>query len=80
MLITDLDAGHLIVLDSRARKEVNRVTLGKAVEGILVTPDGAKAYVAESGDDSVAVIDTKTWTVTSRIKAGAGPDGMAWVK
>lgn len=80
VLITDLDAGELIIVDAKARKEIKRVTLGRQVEGILITPDGSKAYVAEAGDDAIAVIDTKTWTVTTRIKPGAGPDGMAWVK
>lgn len=80
VLITDLDAGELIVLDARARKEVTRVALGRSVEGILMNPDGSKAYVAENGDDAVAIVDTKTWAVTGRIRAGGGPDGMAWVK
>jgi len=80
VLITDLDAGELIVLDARARKELKRVQLGRMVEGILITPDGSKAYVAEAGDDSVAMIETKTWTLTGRIKPGGGPDGMAWVR
>ena len=80
VLITDLDAGELIVLDARARKEVRRVTLGHMVEGILISPDGSKAYIAEAGDDSVAIVETKTWTVSGRIKPGGGPDGMAWVK
>jgi YVTN family beta-propeller protein len=80
VLVTDLDAGELIVLDAHARKEVKRVALGRMVEGILMNPDGSKAYVAENGDDAVAIIDTRTWTVTGRIKAGGGPDGMAWVR
>jgi len=80
VLISDLDAGELVVIDAKARKELKRVTLGRMVEGILVTPDGSKAYVAEAGDDSVAVVETKTWTVTGRIKPGRGPDGLAWVK
>ncbi len=70
-LISDLDAGDLVVLDATARKEIRRLPLGKQPEGILITPDGARAFVA--------VIDLKTWQVASRIPAGAGPDGLAWV-
>jgi len=50
------------------------------VEGILMSPDGSKAYVAENGDNTVAVIDLKTLAVLSRIQPGGGPDGMAWVR
>lgn len=79
VLISDLDAGQLLVVDAKAREEITRVALGRMVEGILVTPDGSKVYVAENGDDAVAIVDLKTLTVAGRIRAGAGPDGMAWV-
>jgi len=78
VLVTDLDAGQLVVVDAKARKEITRVALGRMVEGILIAPDGSKAYVAENGDDTVAVVDLKTLTVLTRIKPGGGPDGMAW--
>lgn len=80
VLVTDLNTGQLIVLDAKARKEITRIALGKMVEGILITPDGATAYIAENADNSVAVINLKTLAVTGRIKPGGGPDGMAWVR
>ena len=49
-------------------------------EGIVVTPDGTRAYVAVAGDNEVAVIDLKTAKVVDRIATGIGPDGMAWVE
>ena len=42
-------------------------------------PDGARAYVACTPDDSVAVIDLKSLEVAGRIDAGKQPDGLAWV-
>ncbi len=54
VLITDLDAGVLIVLDRATRKEVKRITMGKTPEGILITPDGSRAYVGVAGDNHVA--------------------------
>lgn len=80
VLVTDLDAGELVVVDAKARKEITRLALGKSPEGILMAPDGATAYVAENGADTVAVIDLKTMTVRSRIHPGGGPDGMAYIK
>ena len=78
-LVSDLDAGELVVLDAPARKEIKRIPLGKAPEGILIPPAGGVAYVAVNGDNFIAVVDLKTWQVTKKIMTGMGPDGMAWV-
>jgi YVTN family beta-propeller protein len=78
VLVTDLDAGQLVVVDAKARKEITRIQVGRSPEGILMAPDGSKAYVAENGDDAVAIVDLKSLTILSRIKPGGGPDGMSW--
>ena len=80
VLVSDLDAGEVVVVDAKARKEITRIPVGRMPEGILMHPDGSKAYVAENGDVAVAIVDLKTLAVTGRIKPGGGPDGMAWVK
>jgi YVTN family beta-propeller protein len=77
-LISDLEAGDLVVLDTGTRKEIKRVALGKMPEGILIPPGGSRAFVAVNGDNHVAVVDLKTWQVTRKIATGVGPDGMAW--
>ncbi len=79
-LVSDLDAGEVLVIDVATRTVTKRIPLGRMVEGILVQPDGARAYVAVTGDNHIAVIDLKTLAVTARIETGRGPDGMAWVK
>ena len=78
VLITDLDGGELVVLDVAGRKEIKRIPLGKTPEGILIAPDGARAYVAVAGDNQVAIVDLKTLEVTGHLSTGKGPDGMAW--
>jgi len=78
VLISDLGTGDLIILDSASRKEVKRLNLGHGVAGILIVPDGSRAYVAVSPDNEVAVIDLKTLSRTGRIATGQGPDGLAW--
>jgi YVTN family beta-propeller protein len=77
-LISDLDAGDLVVLDVVARKPIRRIPLGRMPEGILVPAGGSRAFVAVNGDNQVAVIELGTWQVTRRIQTGKGPDGMAW--
>jgi YVTN family beta-propeller protein len=79
VVISDIDAGELVVLDPATRHEVKRVPLGKQPEGILVAPDG-RLFVAVNGDDEIAIVDPQTWQVTKRIKPGKGPDGMAWMR
>jgi YVTN family beta-propeller protein len=80
VLISDLDAGQLVVVDAASRKETKRLALGRMPEGILIPPAGNKAYVAVAGDGVVAVVDLTTLEVTGKIETGKGPDGMAWVK
>ena len=41
-------------------------------------PGGARAFVACSPDDYVAVINLKTREMVGKIDAGGEPDGMAW--
>jgi len=78
VLITDLGNGDLILVDAASRKELKRISLGHGCAGILIVPDGSVAYVADSRDNNVAVIDLKTFSLTGRIATGRGPDGLAW--
>jgi YVTN family beta-propeller protein len=66
------------VLDAGSRREIKRVKIGSGAAGILMNPDGVRAYVACTPDDYVAVIDLKTLEVVGHIDAGGEPDGMAW--
>ena len=78
VLISDLGTGDLLVLDAASRRELKRINLGHGAAGILLAPGAARAYVAVSPDDQVAVVDLQTLSVTGRIATGKGPDGMAW--
>jgi YVTN family beta-propeller protein len=80
VLLSDDEGGELVIVDSITRKERKRLKVGQGPEGTLVQPDGAKAYVALSRDNAVAVIDLKTLEVIGRIATGNGPDGLAWAQ
>ena len=79
-LVSDLQAGDLVVLDAAKHTVIKRLPLGKQPEGVLIAPDGSRVFVAVNGDNQIAVVDPKTWSVTKRISPGTGPDGMAWVQ
>lgn len=69
---------YAVILDAATHREVKRIAIGHGSAGILVQPDGARAFVACSPDNYVAVIDLKTLAVVGHIDAGGNPDGMAW--
>jgi YVTN family beta-propeller protein len=74
----DSAGGNLAILDMATRKEVKQLDLGGGSAGILIVPDGSRAYVAVSARDKVAVVDLHTLEVTGQIPTGKGPDGLAW--
>jgi YVTN family beta-propeller protein len=78
VLISDLRTGDVVVVDAPARKVTRRMKLGKSAAGILIVPDGSRAYVALSADNKVAIVDLKTGTKVGDIATGRDPDGMAW--
>ena len=78
VLVSDIRGGDLVVLDAATRKPIKRINLGHGIAGILIVPDGTRAFVAVSPDNNVAVVDLKALTVTGRIATGNGPDGLAW--
>lgn len=80
VLVSDPGNNGLVVVDVASRKEVKRPNVGRQPEGILIAPDGARAYIAVAGEKNVAVLDLKTLEVIARISTGNGPDGMAWAQ
>jgi YVTN family beta-propeller protein len=78
VFISSLQNGELAIYDAATRKEIKRMKLGKGAAGILMDPVDARAFVACSADNYVAVIDLKTLEVTRRIDVGGVPDGLAW--
>ena len=60
VLISDLATGDLLVLDAALRKEIKRIKVGTGIAGILVAPDGAKAFIGATPDNYVGVADLRT--------------------
>jgi YVTN family beta-propeller protein len=69
---------NLVALDAATRKETKQFNLGGGAAGILMDPDGSRAFVAVSGGNKVVVVALKTLTVSSEISPLGQPDGMAW--
>jgi YVTN family beta-propeller protein len=78
LLISMLGSGDLVIYDAASRKEFKRVPIGHGAAGILMDPDGARAFISCGPDNYVAVLDLKTLEVTGHIDVGGEPDGLAW--
>jgi len=46
--------------------------------GIVIHPDGSRAWVAHTNADVVAEIDLESWKIVRLLEAGREPDGMAY--
>jgi DNA-binding beta-propeller fold protein YncE len=66
----------VVVFDRASRKEVKQITTGGGVGGMLMQPDGTRAY--GSSREGVVAIDLKTLEVVGRVNVGPNPDGLAW--
>ena len=71
---------NLVVLDAVTHKEVRSFDFGGGSAGILIVPDGSRAYVTVSGKDKVAVVDLRRLEIDGYIATGKGPDGLAWAE
>lgn len=71
-------------LESRLRSEgktlysvANVIHVGQAPHGIATSPDGRWLYVANTGSNTVSVIDTLNDKITGTIAVGRAPIGLA---
>ena len=78
VLVSTLRGGDVLVLDAATRKVMKRIPVGHGAAGILMQPDGTRAFVACSPDNYIVTIDLKSLEVTAHIDVGGEPDGLAW--
>jgi YVTN family beta-propeller protein len=79
-LVSSLGGSDLVIFDRLTRKEVKRIKVGHGAAGILMQPDGSRAFVACTPDNYVVAIDLKSLEVSGKISAGKNPDGLAWAQ
>ena len=92
-LVVNARTASMAVFDTRTRLRIatvelaeagmdyNQTMLGRAALpiGVMVDPVRPRAYVAISGGDRVAVIDTRTWKIAEHWPAGREPDSLGFV-
>ena len=77
VLVTTLRAPDLLIFDTRTHLLAKRIPIGTGAAGLLLTPDGTRAFASCTPDGYVAVIDLTTDKLLTKIPIGA-PDGLAW--
>lgn len=89
-LVTNARAATLAVFDTVSRKPVALVALARAGAeyretmlgraarpiGVIADPSGKRVYVAISGSNEIAVVDTARWAVVERWPTGEEPDAL----
>lgn len=78
VLVSLLSGPDLVVLDAHTRSVIKRIPIGHGAAGILMEPNGRRAFVACGPDNYVAVIDLSKLAVAGHFEVGGNPDGMAW--
>jgi DNA-binding beta-propeller fold protein YncE len=78
VLVSTLGAPNLVILDAATRRVIKRLPIGTGAAGILIEPNGNRAFVACTPDNTIAIIDLHTLTITAHIPNIPEPDGMAW--
>ena len=76
--VSSLSTGDLYIIETATQKQVRKIKVGNGAAGILMDPEGGRAFVACSADNYIAIVDLKTLEVTSKLDVGGVPDGMAW--
>lgn len=76
---TDTSSVEVFDIDVNSATVKGTIKVGVEPSGIGVTPDGKKAYVADTLDASeiVTVIDLTKYTTTGTVHVGNGPTGVA---
>jgi len=71
---------QLVEIDPTTDRVVNRIDLGGADEnhGLLIDPEGRRAFIACEGNDRLLVLDLQTKKVAASFQVGKDPDVLAF--
>lgn len=70
------DSDKVLMVDTRMRRVIEQVQVGRRPKGLALSPNGKKLYVSNELDNSVTEIDAGTFQVQRTFGAGWGPVGL----
>ena len=77
MYIPDMRNGVVHKIDIKTFEELVGIKTGSGAHGIAYSPDGKHAFVTNTWDNSLSIIDTISDTVIKTISVGKSPNGVA---
>jgi DNA-binding beta-propeller fold protein YncE len=77
LYIAHMNAGQLLVFDTRARRVV-RTIAAPGVHGVIAVPQLHRVYASATDARQLYTIDSRTGRVLNRASAGEYPDGLVY--
>ena len=71
------ERGSLVLIDEASGGKLTELPVGDQPEGVALSPDGKRVYVALEGEDKLAVADGDATSVLKRIPVGGRPRSVA---
>lgn len=68
---------YVYKIDVQNKEVVQRIQAGVAPHGVVVSPDGKRAYITNLLSDDISVIDTLTDKEITKVKVGKMPNGIS---
>jgi YVTN family beta-propeller protein len=83
-LVTCYEENSVAVFDVASRREIRRIRPSGSFRfrnpiGLVIDPEGQRAFFSDTRGDRVLVIDLATLTLVDGIPVGKEPDGLAYV-
>jgi YVTN family beta-propeller protein len=67
----------LIAANAHAKTQVTTIPVGGNPTGVAFSPNGLRAFITNTGSNSVSVLDTRSESVIATIPVGQSPVGIA---
>jgi len=78
LYMAHMDAGTLLVFDTKARHVVADLPDFPSVHGVIAVPGEGKVFASATGDHQVAVVDAASLKTLARLGPIGYPDGLAY--
>jgi YVTN family beta-propeller protein len=76
LLASSQNPDLLIFISTESHQTLGTVEVGKSPGPIAILPDSAKAFVADTGEESISAADVTSRKLLSNIEIGARPTGL----
>ncbi|HXH41436.1 MAG TPA: cytochrome D1 domain-containing protein [Thermoanaerobaculia bacterium] len=80
VLVSDPASNVVLVYDAATKEMIKSVAMAAEPSGILMAPDGQRAFVACAGAKKIQVLELTSFSITHEFETGNVPDGLAYAR